>query len=297
MTGATAAPRKVSADELAAHRWAVESQRYRVVDLDFGIRSDDPAVAAFLERVLTPFRAPGKPQHWYSFLSLEAAGSRVSVHFDAHQVLTPERHFLVGIYLWHLNQRVMLETTSFLTVHAGVVSAEGRCVLIPGDADAGKSTLVGALVAAGLEYLSDEAALLRLDAPLVAPYRRSLSLEPGSWDLLPSLRPAPDAGYDQRHAWLIPATDLHPDSPVRAHHPVAIVFPRITPGTPARLRRLSRAETVRALARGATNLAALGEAGFQAIVQTVQASTCWELSLDGVDAAVDVVRDLLTKGV
>ena len=60
-------------------------------------------------------------------------------------------------------------------VHAAVVAAGGRALLLPGPSYAGKSTLVDALVRAGATYCSDEYAPLGPDG-VVHPYPRPLVL-------------------------------------------------------------------------------------------------------------------------
>lgn len=275
----------------APRSWA---PRYRLADLDFGICAEPPELAALLDRLLRSFRAPGEPLEWYSLTPVEGAAH--VVHLGDVQVLRMADHHLVGVFLWHLNQRVMLETTSTLTVHAGVVSHDGRALIFPGDANAGKSTLVAALVHAGFQYLSDEAALIDLDDAIVHPYHRSVSLEPGSWPLLPWLRPHAAAGGfpEPRDLWLLPAHEIAPGGLGAACAPGHIVFPRLAVGEGIHLRAVSRAESLRRMARRTTNLAAHGTAGFHALVRTVAASSCWEISLDGVDGAVDALRRLVT---
>jgi hypothetical protein len=65
-----------------------------------------------------------------------------------------------------------------LFVHAGVVSWNGRAILLPGKSFAGKSTLVTSLVQAGATYYSDEYAVLD-DAGRVLAYPRRVSLRAG----------------------------------------------------------------------------------------------------------------------
>ncbi len=60
-------------------------------------------------------------------------------------------------------------------VHAGAVSWRGRAIVIPGRSMAGKTTLVGALLALGASHLSDEYAVIDADG-LVHPYARPLSV-------------------------------------------------------------------------------------------------------------------------
>ncbi len=60
-------------------------------------------------------------------------------------------------------------------MHAGVVTREGRALVIPGESFSGKTTLVRALVDAGATYYSDEYAVLD-DEGGVHPYPRRLSI-------------------------------------------------------------------------------------------------------------------------
>ena len=66
----------------------------------------------------------------------------------------------------------------FLFVHAGVVSWQGKLILLPGSSFAGKSTLVTALVDAGATYYSDEYAVLDHNGRVI-PYPRRISLREG----------------------------------------------------------------------------------------------------------------------
>lgn len=267
--------------------------RYVVADLDFGIRAENPELAALLDHILGAFRAVGDPHDWYSFHPGD--GSSHVVQRNGTQILRMSDHHLVGVFLWHLNQRVMLETRSALTVHAGVVSSGDRALVFPGDANAGKSTLVAALVTAGFDYLSDEAALLDLEGTLVHPYHRSVSLEPGSWPLLPGLRPAPPAGFPApSDLWILPPDELRDSCLGAACPPGWVLFPRLAVGDGTSLQPVSRADALRRLARRSTNLAALGTPGFRSLVRTVEASSCWEIALDGVRTAVEELQRLVT---
>lgn len=82
---------------------------------------------------------------------------------DARFVVESDLHF-----------RVALAAKGHLFVHAGVVEADGRAIVVPGRTLSGKSSLVMALVAAGASYYSDEYAVLDRDG-LVHPYRKPLS--------------------------------------------------------------------------------------------------------------------------
>jgi hypothetical protein len=75
--------------------------------------------------------------------------------------------------------RIAACVREYVFVHAGVVAVEGRALLLPGRTFRGKTTLVGALVAAGATYYSDEYAVLD-ETGAVHPYARRLSVRSGN---------------------------------------------------------------------------------------------------------------------
>ena len=69
-------------------------------------------------------------------------------------------------------------------MHAGVVARNGRGVVFPGAADAGKSTLTAACLLEGFDYLSDEALCLDFESTEVIACPKALALSDHSVDLL-----------------------------------------------------------------------------------------------------------------
>ncbi|MGI8631866.1 MAG: hypothetical protein ACR2NA_04870, partial [Solirubrobacterales bacterium] len=74
-----------------------------------------------------------------------------------------------------LRRTLAEQSPALLFVHAGVVGLAGRAVVLPGRSEAGKSSLVAALVQAGTEYLSDEYAPLDVHG-LAHPYPQDIRL-------------------------------------------------------------------------------------------------------------------------
>ncbi len=74
-----------------------------------------------------------------------------------------------------LRRTLAERSPALLFVHAGVVGVAGRAIVLPGRSEAGKSSLVAALVQAGAEYLSDEYAPLDA-AGRVHPYPQDIRL-------------------------------------------------------------------------------------------------------------------------
>jgi len=73
----------------------------------------------------------------------------------------------------HVEHQIALHARTAQFAHAGVVGWRGRAVLIVGDSNAGKSTLVAELVRLGATYYSDEYAVID-DEGLVHPYARRI---------------------------------------------------------------------------------------------------------------------------
>ena len=68
-------------------------------------------------------------------------------------------------------------------VHGGVAARKGRTIAIPAESGHGKTTLTGALVRAGFDYLSDEALVFEDDGTII-PYPKPFALSRWSADLL-----------------------------------------------------------------------------------------------------------------
>jgi hypothetical protein len=82
----------------------------------------------------------------------------------------------------HLQLTVAEHAPRRVFVHAGVVSWNGKAILIPGLSYSGKSTLVSQLIRAGATYYSDEYAVLD-ERGRVHSYPRPLGIrQPGSYE-------------------------------------------------------------------------------------------------------------------
>ena len=147
----------------------------------FGVRVNDPAIAAGLASNLPPSSTYGEFSDVWRMYAL-------SVELDPHSgkqryalcldgALLARYATLQGI-LRAFEADVQLYVAEMapdrVFVHAGVVGCKGRAILLPGRSFSGKSTLVEELVRAGAEYYSDEYAVLD-SAGSVHPYARPLS--------------------------------------------------------------------------------------------------------------------------
>jgi hypothetical protein len=88
-------------------------------------------------------------------------------------------------YIYHLIlSTITARVRSHFLVHAGVVSRQGKGLVIVGDSAHGKTTLVLELIRRGFQFLSDEFAALGRSDQLLHPFPRSLRVRPGTLQLV-----------------------------------------------------------------------------------------------------------------
>lgn len=112
-----------------------------------------------------------------------------------------------------------------LLVHAGAVAAPtGDVVVICGRSGSGKSTLTARLARSGLAYLTDETVRLDPVSLRVTPFRRPISIKPGSHDAVWHLRPTDHEPVDG--IWWVPPAALG-DTPLPSQPllPRLLIFP------------------------------------------------------------------------
>ncbi|MCP5370944.1 MAG: hypothetical protein H6907_04355 [Hyphomicrobiales bacterium] len=136
--------------------------------------------------------------------------------------------------------------------HAGVVGAGDRCLLLPAAAGSGKSTLTAALCHAGMQYLSDEIALLEAGTFRARPMPLALCVKDTAWDLLAPLYPdlaglpAHERMDGKIVKYLPPPVNADP-VPAEGLPATAVIFPRYDPDGPTELRPLAKNEALRRL--------------------------------------------------
>ena len=270
--------------------------RYGALGHEFAFDVPSAPVAAFLERALAPMRLAGEARsRWRVVDRGLGADPRFDIHTPFGATFHVEREEdLPILLLWHVNRVICFRTTDHLMAHAGAVARDGRAVLLPAVAEAGKSTLTAGLVRAGMDYLSDEAAALTPDGD-VDPYPKAIALDPGSWAALPDLRPALDADLEPYAArqWHVDPNAIRPGSIAGRCRPALVVAPRYEPGAPAEVEAVSAAEGVRVLAQESFNLRQWGRPGLELLAGVARGCRCYRLRHGNLDDAVATVLGLL----
>lgn len=197
----------------------------------------------------------------------------------------------VAMLLWSLN-RVAMTTAHHVVLHAGCVAHKNAGIVLSGPMEAGKSTLVTALVRDGWAYLSDEIAAVSLEDGRLYPYPCPIALDPGSFPLFPMLEPDTSPLFGDTARWHLSSDTVRPGSRSAPVTAAALVFPRFEPGAPCTLRPVSATTALRLLMGQAFNLRVLGGEGFAALAELVRRVPRYELTLDNLDGACQTLRRL-----
>lgn len=177
-----------------------------------------------------------------------------------------------------------------LLLHAGgVARPDGATALLCGASGSGKSTLTAGLVAAGWSYVTDETICLDPQTLRITPFRRPLSLKPGSHVVLPHLRPetSPPGG------WVVAPSALKGAPPPAAPLlPELLVFPTYRAGVRLEVTPLSPGEAAFLAGTDSSRLSDT-HGPLQALARLGRRAPAYRLVHGDLDAAVIAVSDLL----
>lgn len=265
------------------------------LDLDFALdlQVNEPPLSGLLERALAALP---------SARTTPAIGYRVSRNASGYLLAwgaepvsradaPPE---LLGSLIAHLNLAAIAASRGRLLLHAGAVAlADGRVILLSGPSGSGKSTLTAELVSTGLAYLTDETLGVDPDTLAVAPYRKPLTVKPGSFAVLSHLAPD-DSAAQGTLPWQVPVDRLGgrdlPTEPLRV---ALVVAPEFGAGHRDRLQPVSAAEAVFRLGSNSSSLSAVRPRPLEALARLVDRVPTYRLPYADVSAARDLVLSVL----
>lgn len=267
--------------------------RLDLLGFDVEMQTPDAELTEFLTALYAPMRRDGTAAH---VLSLTSSGPidapTWAVHLDAVRVIaTPARSVAFQYLLWEANRQAIDRTTDRVIVHASAAARDGMAIVLPGPMGAGKSTLVAALVRAGLGYLTDEAVAIDPTTGLVAPYPKYLSLAGVLAHLVP---PAPGRVQAFLGGQRLAAPDaIRPGSVAAAAAPRLVVAPRYQPGASTTLEPLRPAAALSALAEHAFHIGRDDQRTLDVLATMVEQSACFRLVSSDVDEATAALIGLL----
>lgn len=269
---------------------------FELLSYGFRVDTDVAAVGEIVERTFGAFRSAvdaGAP----TYEIRRGTGDRdARLLVDGESLLEASLDRVVDHLLWHVHSRAYGRSTDLLLVHAGVVAHHGLVILLPAASGSGKTTLTAGLVAAGLDYLSDEVAAIEPDSARVVPVPAALSVKEGSLPTLHSLMSddlSPEAASLLPDGRPVPARALRRDPLGGSGQAGLVVTPRYEAGSTTRLRPCSRATGLFDLASNGFNLEVFGVRGFELLARVVRPTRCFRLRIGDLDSAVTAVLEAL----
>lgn len=221
-----------------AHRLGPYAGQGRV----FEVEVDDRGLGELLADLLAPLTVHAGAEPTATFtVHVAAGGTGGTVLRDGTVVASAStRGLLLMLLQQRINHHVIAAAEDRLLFHAAAAVRDGRALVLPADMEAGKTTLVSGLLSRGWSYLTDEAAAVTSDGRVVG-YHKPLSIDPGSWEVLPWLAPdgpARDAGWFDEQ-WQVVPPRLAETAPIGL-----VVFPRYEAGAVTELTPLTPGEAV-----------------------------------------------------
>jgi hypothetical protein len=155
---------------------------YRILDLDVTLTSDSREFPAAFDRDYRLFENPCAPRDEGLVVDCRAARNGTPGVLRINEETYPLDFYEdpVSYALQVVNGRIMEENRGHIVLHAGVVAAGGRAVLLCGPPGAGKTTLVLKLVESGALFFSDDYAPVHRETGLVRAFPRSAWIEESS---------------------------------------------------------------------------------------------------------------------
>lgn len=289
------APRTAAEGYLDSRDWSYCSPSYRALGHSFRIRSDDSEVGAYVDVVFHEFRVDEPAGVTYSLMDRRPRRNAAYVLYadDTRIGIGRSRSRMLATLLWHVNQEVVRRTDSaFVQWHASAAVREGVCVVMPAPMESGKTTTVAGLLRHGYQYLTDETVAVDGRTLLVQPFPKALSVDRGSWSVLPELEPRLRLVEDQ---WQVPPGSIRADVVAQPVRPRLIVAPRFQRGAATTLRPLRRAEALVLVAQSTFRFTEDPARNLDVSARVVAGCDCYELVIGDLDLAVELIDGLVTQ--
>ncbi len=294
--GADEASRQLLA-QLDAREWASNSPTYQAVGLTFCVRSEDGEVAEAVTRALRPLAGDGDDNvhanHQYSIRHrIHEAAPQWRLYFDGTPIGTVGAvDAAVALLSWHISQATVEHTAGVLFLRAAAIQLGERVVVLPGELGTGKSILASALLRRGCSYLADNEAGVDVAVGRVLPYPASICLESSALRLFPDMTPT----VSGPSRFYVDPAELAARA-VGTGGPVSLVVsPHYVAGGSTQLERVIDVEAVRLLLDNSFPFDNLGARGFHALVAIAQQASVYRLTYGDLDAACEVVLDLINE--
>lgn len=266
--------------------------RHAVLGKTIELRYADARLAEFVEPALAPLSCAGDESAVRTLDVFEDEGDFVVAGAGLEPVshVIPAR--LKSLAAGQLVQAALPGDDLFAILHAGAVADGRRSVLLPGESGAGKSTLTAALVAAGLDYLSDDFVPIHSRSCRALPFPLAMSVKEGSWPavlrMFPELMEQPEYQHDGQRVRYLP---IPSSAPVAGYPIAALVFPRRVADAALRAESLPASGALERLLKANSWLRSpVAPEAFARFLELLERIPAWELEYSNVSEAAAWVR-------
>ena len=258
----------------------------------FSVASNMTAVRDYLQFILCDLADSGTGSTTsYEVLAIE--DTTYVLRYQGEVIAAVDRtDRALSLLLWHINMQAAQAAAMYdPVVHAAAAVRSGVTVLMPAPQESGKTTTVAGLVRAGFGYLSDEAVAIDRNSLLPRAYPKPLSIDSGSWDILAELRPR----YSDQMVgqWQVPATSIRGDALAEPAPIRFVVIPAYERDADTRLERMSRPETLVALADSTFHFWDAPQRNLDILAGMLHSTSCFRLTLSDLNHGIRLVEDLV----
>ncbi len=225
-------------------------RRYCLLDTAFKILFGDAEQESWVHPVLAHLESQRATSHDSELQVVRTEDGLLMLRNGSPEVVSSNLEGLAPAIKAYMLRTSLNNYPYLFQIHAGVVERKGTCLLLPGVAGSGKSSLTAALVHAGWRYLSDETAPMEENALHIRPVPLALASKTGGWEIMEAYFPGignlnvhvrEDA---KRVRYLTPSpVSIAPDRP-EGYAVRHIVFPHYDPRARTELSPLSKVETI-----------------------------------------------------
>jgi len=279
----------------------------RIGRISYRIGSPWAAPIAALRRLYADYPAPedgiatvtariGPPRPWRRWIRPQVAIE--GDHSLPDTVPMAYDHALLAIEM-AMNMQVALGERRHLLIHASAVERNGKALIMPGDSGSGKSTLAALLGERGWRLLADEFVMIDMATGMAIPFPRAISLknsaiaevegriaDPARFGPYLSNTPKGELRHLRPNAQAI----ARMDEPAL---PALILFPSY--GYEAASDGVSRSELFMRLTEGSTNYVALGQPGFDRMLQLAETVPSARFAYPDSDSGIAIVEQFCAE--
>jgi hypothetical protein len=172
------------------------------------------------------------------------------IHRDGQCVAREPASSMRGALIQEIAKLWNPEAEWLASLHAGAVTRDSSCILLPATTGGGKSTLVAALTHRGFDLMTEDMALLNDRTLSVSVLPHAIKLREGSWEILrpfcAEIDTAPD--YTQKDGQKLRFLSPNRISPAREVPAKCLLFIRFDAGANVKVRDVSAFDALARLA-------------------------------------------------